>query len=269
MKYSISEIANLLGISIVAVRNYEKCGLIEPERNEQNNYREYNAIDLNLIRRARSYMSYGFSLNEATDILRDRDLSGVADALREKERSIEERLKQEYQLLQFTKRHAEYLRRISVSEGEFAIELSPAFYGLPYREGVQISEDKALHEKIRLWNDIRPFAETLLVYHRRAFECGESRYQSGLCIEERYAPFFRIEEGEHVRYYPSRKAVHTVVCHNFEPDRDENSLNFAQTMKWIRQKGYVIADDPIGRVLHTSQSTGRWIHHIEIWVPIE
>lgn len=82
MKYSISEIANLLGISIVAVRNYEKCGLIEPIRNEQNNYREYNAIDLNLIRRARSYMSYGFSLNEATDMLQSDDLFDMADALR-------------------------------------------------------------------------------------------------------------------------------------------------------------------------------------------
>ena len=70
MKYSIGEIANLLGISIVAVRNYEKCGLIEPQRNEQNNYREYNAIDLNLIRRARTYMSYGFSLGESTYMLR-------------------------------------------------------------------------------------------------------------------------------------------------------------------------------------------------------
>ena len=111
MKYSIGEIAKMLGISIVAVRNYEKCGLIEPLRNEQNNYREYNAIDLNLIRRARSYMSYGFSLNEATEILKNEDLSGLAEALKDKEAGIERELERQYHLLSFTRQHAAYLER--------------------------------------------------------------------------------------------------------------------------------------------------------------
>ena len=106
MKYSVGDIANLLGISIVAVRNYEKCGLIKPERNELNNYREYNAIDLNLIRRARSYMSYGFSLNDATEMLKSDDLLALAEHLERIEPEVEQRVMREYQLLAFIKQHA-------------------------------------------------------------------------------------------------------------------------------------------------------------------
>jgi len=269
MKYSVGEIANLLGISIVAVRNYEKCGLIEPERNEQNNYREYNAIDLNLIRRARSYMSYGFSMSEATEILLEDDLGGLSRELAEKEKSIEQELIRQYHLLSFTRQHAAYLRRLSVCEGECTIEMSPSFYGFPYREGVQISEDKALHERVRVWNDIRPVAETLLVYRAEEFTKGVKQYQSGLCMEEQYAQLFGIVEDEYVRRYPARKAVHAMVSRTFEPDLENWDSNLDRVVDWIRERGLTITDDIFGRVLHTSKSSGRWLHHIEIWAPIE
>ena len=269
MKYSIGEIANLLGISIVAVRNYEKCGLIEPQRNEQNNYREYNAIDLNLIRRARTYMSYGFSLSESTYMLKGDDLSGVARALREKEADIEQRMLNEYRLLTFARHHAAYLERISMSMGECSIEMSPAFYGVVYRERTQIFADESLNEKVRIWNDIRPFAETLLVFKKEAFIREENRYQSGLCIEERFAPYFDIMEDKHVSYYPTRRAVHMVASHVFEPEQGMGDFGYGFVLDWIRQRELTISGDPFGRVLHTSKSSGKWMHHVEFWIPIE
>ena len=96
MQYSIGDIANLLGISLVSVRNYEKCGLLEPERNEKNNYRKYNAIDLNLIRRARFLMSYGFSLSEATQILLHESLPGLAASMKEREAALQKQLFLDY-----------------------------------------------------------------------------------------------------------------------------------------------------------------------------
>ncbi len=268
MTYNSSEIARLLGVSVVALRNYEKSGLIEPIRNEQNNYRQYHAIDLNLIRRARSYMSYGFSLNEATDMLCKEDLSGVADAIQQQEESIERRMIHEYRLLQFTRQHSEYLKRISASEGECVIEMSPAFYGLPYREGVQIFDEEALHEEVKVWNDIRPFAETLLVYRRENFVHGKRQYQSGLCIEERLAAYFGITQNKYVRYYPARRSVHTVLTKDFEPDLDTEDHDDDPITNWIEERGLMLTADPIGRVLHTSKSSGKWRHHIEIWAPI-
>lgn len=269
MKYSISDIANLLGISIVTVRNYEKCGLIEPERNEQNNYRQYNAIDMNLIRRARSYMSYGFSLNDATDMLKSDDLLTLAEHLERIEPEIEKRMMREYQLLSFVRQHAAYLKRLSVSCGECTIEMSPAFYGFTYREGIHILEDEELHRMTRRWNDIRPFAETFQVFLRACFEDGKMRNHTGLCIEAQYAALFDIHEDQYVRYYPSRKSVHAIVGYTFEPDIDYSDFEFRFAADWIRERNLKIVGDAVGRVLHTSKSTGSWLHYIEIWVPVE
>lgn len=269
MKYSIKKIANLLGISIEAVRNYEKCGLIEPQRNEQNNYRKYNAIDLNVIRRARSYMSYGFSLAEATDMLLNQDLFGVAKALEEREAALEKQLMLDYQILQFTKNHAQYLTRISAGERECAVEMSPAFYGLIYREKSQFFEDEGLQQRIKEWNDIRPFAETFIVYAQSCFQSYKAKTKGGICIEKRYASFFGICEDEYVRYYPPRKAIHTIIPHVYEPDMDHNLFEFDYVARWAEKRDLTITDDAFGRVLHTSKASGTWKHYMEMWVPID
>lgn len=269
MKYSISDIANFLGISIVAVRNYEKYGLIEPQRNEQNNYREYHAIDLNIIRRARSYMSYGFSLAEATDMIVHGDLNKVGAELEKKEADIEKKMMFDYQLLMFTKRHAEYLKRISVGEGECAVEMSPAFYGFTFRENAQFLEDRRLKQRAQKWNDIRPFVETFIILKKSCFEELKMRDKAGLCIEERYAAFFSIEADECVKYYPARKAIHTIIRHTYEPDINYDHFEFDFVTEWARRRGFRIVDDAFGRVLHSTKASGKWQHYMEIWVPIE
>lgn len=269
MKYSISDIANLLGISIVTVRNYEKCGLIEPVRNEQNNYRQYNAIDMNLIRRARAYMSYGFSLSEATDMLIDGDLGGLSQAIKAKESEIERRLMQDYQLLLFVREHAAHLERVSGSAGECMIEMSPALYGFCYREGIHMLEDQGLMEMTRQWNEIRPFAETFQLFAQTCFDDGRMKNQTGLCIEEKYADFFGIRENKYVRYYPPRRSIYAMVEYTYEPDINLDVFEFDFVAEFARRKGVRIAGDAIGRVLHTGKSSGKWLHYIEIWVPIE
>lgn len=147
--------------------------------------------------------------------------------------------------------------------------MSPAFYGLVYREHVQIFKDEALHEKARIWNDIRPFAETLLIYRKEKFIRAQRQYQTGLCIEEQYAPIFNIAEDKYVKYYPSRRAVHTLVSHVFEPEQSGGDSGYQYVMDWIDERGLTVAGDPFGRVLHTSKSSGKWLHHIEVWVPVE
>lgn len=270
MKYSISDIANLLGISVVAVRNYEKSGLIDPERDEQSNYRRYNAIDINLIRRARTYTSYGFSLSEATAMLREEELAGMAHALKQKEKEMEAQLLRDYQKYLFTKQHAAYLERISASDRECAIEVCPTFYGILYREQTEIFQDKHLHKIVSHWNDdIRPFAESLIFFQKEVFETENNRYQTGLCIEEQYAQQLNIEENEYIHKYPSQKAVHTIIKSIYEPDRVISEFEFGHVLKWIQDRNLTIAGDVVGRILHTSKASGQWLHHVEIWVPIE
>lgn len=45
MKYTISEMASLLGVTTHMLRYYEKVGILKPEVNEQTGYRYYTVLD--------------------------------------------------------------------------------------------------------------------------------------------------------------------------------------------------------------------------------
>ena len=45
MRYTISEMASLLGVTTHTLRYYEKMGLIRPEVNEETGYRYYTVTD--------------------------------------------------------------------------------------------------------------------------------------------------------------------------------------------------------------------------------
>lgn len=270
MKYHISEIAAALDISVETVRNYEKCGLIEPSRNERNNYREYNAIDINLIRRARSYMSYGFSLSEATDLIHHQDLLGLAQKMESREAELQKKLEDTLNQLMYIRQHAEHIRRISASDGECMVQMSPAFYGILYREGLKKIENEELQEVASQWNCIHPFAETFLLYDRSCFN-GIFQYKAGLRIDAAYASYLGIKESEYVRYYPAKKSIYMMSGRKFEAEvnPEDELFEFARMADYAREKGLTLSGDVVANVLHTSRSTGKWIHHIECWVPVE
>ncbi len=56
-------------VSLYTVRHYTRIGLLKPSRNEQNNYKVYQAADAVRVRFIKAAGSLGFSLSEISDIL--------------------------------------------------------------------------------------------------------------------------------------------------------------------------------------------------------
>ena len=50
MKYAISEMASLLGVTTHMLRHYEKVGIIAPEVNKENGYRYYTSASYSVGR---------------------------------------------------------------------------------------------------------------------------------------------------------------------------------------------------------------------------
>ncbi|MEZ3437010.1 MAG: MerR family transcriptional regulator [Lachnospiraceae bacterium] len=60
----IKEVENLLGITKANIRYYEKEGLLDPDRNEENNYREYSPEDIKCLERIKTLRLLGISILE-------------------------------------------------------------------------------------------------------------------------------------------------------------------------------------------------------------
>lgn len=69
----VSDIARAAQVSPDTVRFYTREGLLNPERNPDNNYQQYSADDLRRLRFARKARQLGFSLPEIRSILNQAD----------------------------------------------------------------------------------------------------------------------------------------------------------------------------------------------------
>lgn len=69
----VSDIAKAAEVTPDTVRFYSREGLLNPQRNPDNNYQQYNADDLRRLRFARKARQLGFSLPEIRSILSQAD----------------------------------------------------------------------------------------------------------------------------------------------------------------------------------------------------
>ena len=86
----INEIEKLLGLSKANIRYYENEGLINPSRTE-NGYRNYNEVDVALLKKIIIYRKLGISISEIKAVLTNqKSLCGaIADSVKNMSGDIE------------------------------------------------------------------------------------------------------------------------------------------------------------------------------------
>lgn len=76
---NIKNASILTGVSDQMIRYYEKLGLINPKRNKNNNYRDYQQADINNIVMIKQYSELGLSLKKLALLTKNND---IIDALK-------------------------------------------------------------------------------------------------------------------------------------------------------------------------------------------
>ena len=77
MKYSIKQMASLLGTTTHKLRHYQKMGIIKPETDALTGYRYYSVLDTRRFNMACYYCNLGFTLQESLDLLSSSDLNYI------------------------------------------------------------------------------------------------------------------------------------------------------------------------------------------------
>ena len=97
----IGELSKLSGFSRDTIRFYEKNGLIAVGRRERrfNNYKEYSEATLLRLKTIRLIKTYGFTLNEISEVLDMTDMqsatcSNMADKIEEKVKLIDGKIRE-------------------------------------------------------------------------------------------------------------------------------------------------------------------------------
>ena len=92
-KYSIGEVSKITGISRDRLRNYEKMGIIEPQREADNQYRFYTEQEIDRILALELYRAAELKLPTISKICSDSTVEDISFYLRENEDAIEKQMK--------------------------------------------------------------------------------------------------------------------------------------------------------------------------------
>ncbi len=271
MNYRIGEIAKLMGVSIEAIRFFEKRGLVSPQRDEESGRRTYNAVDYNILMRARGYSRFGFTLAEAAALIENCDLSDMAERFETQCTKLKEQIRFQELLLDCLRQRQRHLDRISGMVGQCVVEKSPQMYGILFRTNLDITKDETLREQARRWGEYKPFAETLLSYPVETL-CGRGRnYFHGLCMMEEFAREFGVTDDPDVICFPAQRAVFSVECIPYEATLPQTigALAFDEALRFIKERGLTVAGESYGRTLHTSKKDGQYVHYSEQWIPVK
>ena len=71
MMYKIGDVADLIGITPEAIRNYEREGLIKPKKDEGSGYRYFTTWDILILINTRQYRKFYYSIADIYEIFSD------------------------------------------------------------------------------------------------------------------------------------------------------------------------------------------------------
>ncbi|NBD24912.1 MerR family transcriptional regulator [Paenibacillus glycinis] len=125
----IQELADKMGLTIHAIRYYEKEGLLDERhvRRESNNYRNYSGEAVERLKLIKKFQSIGCSLAELKEALRDHDANAhtnlqIIDWIRGKKTEIENKKKEYDHMLDTLNKMLEY-RMLLIEDPQKAQEM--------------------------------------------------------------------------------------------------------------------------------------------------
>jgi len=88
MKYTVSKLAKIAGISVRTLHFYDEVGILKPIRSSKNGYRYYTDKELNLLQQILFFRELEFSLGQIKEILNSKSYK-ERDALLEQRKLLE------------------------------------------------------------------------------------------------------------------------------------------------------------------------------------
>ncbi|NTW71690.1 MAG: MerR family transcriptional regulator [Eubacteriaceae bacterium] len=269
MKYKIGEVSKILNIPIETLRYLEKMDIVHPKKDDSNNYRYYDAWDINFLIEYKRFRSYDFSSSQVEEILHSDNMESFKDKVRERQHYIDDKLKY-YTLLK--RKHQEYicvLENIEASLGKFTFAIHPDIYYFTHRSNYQYETKDKFEGIFEAWMNHLPFVEPLVVmpYDAILNRNNTNKYNWGFSIEKEYADAFNIPINERVIHIENVQSVHTVICAG---KRGTFSLKLLDSaLDFIKNNGYILSGDVVGRLLARVHEPVAYCRYIEIWMPVE
>jgi len=265
MRYSITDLAELLGITTSGIRYFEKENLIQVNK-EINGNRYYNVVD---VFRLLSYTKYKnmevpmkmiikqFSGEENNHLL-------IRKRMELSKMKAYEKAKYYQQLADSMEENINSICLIDELLDKYEFAKSPKILLIYDEECGWISKNRESQKIVHQWVKAMPTVQLAVIKHMEN-NCSNFGY---IATEEKVKEL-NLPINLNIKILESTSCLHTIQMVD-----DELTLNpgvvFEKAMRYAKSRGLEIAGDLIGKILIVEVEKPAKLHtYIELWVPIK
>lgn len=209
MKYKVSDLSKVLGVTTNTIRRYEKEGYLEAER-DISDYRWYKSFDINKTATIRLLIKCGFSHNEIKEILNtetDKSLEVCTKRLNE----IDAERERLYYLRHWLKDNIQMMKNVDIIGDGYVIKDCPAIKYILYSKGDELFKES---DRLKIINEFMyTIPEVQLIQIFKYEDLKENKFvaYSGWAIKEVDIKRLKVKElvinSQYLESYPPFKCL--------------------------------------------------------------
>lgn len=269
-RYSISEIANIVGMPAQTIRFYEEKGLIHSLRDAKTGYRLYTTWELYLLVKARWFRQMGLPLKQIAAMLKTDDINSQYHMLCKEEENIRQTIMlNQLRLVRINeiKKSCEAAKNFISDNKAYCITEKEGFYFLSAQKDNRLHMSKEVAQVFQAWVKESFFVDTSGRFSSDTDFSGKRvSFEFGLSVDETYAKLMNQKEIPAVQYYPPGKYAVTWLH-----TTSENALSYEMldpVIHALQEDGLVPCGDIFTNTLLMSRPDNDYSNYHCILIPI-
>ncbi|MGL5755422.1 MAG: MerR family transcriptional regulator [Paraclostridium sp.] len=263
--YSVGQVAKFLGVSRDTLKFYEDKGLVNPKKNAENGYREYNQFDIYDITTINFYREIDIEIKKIQEIRKNKSIDDLELLLEEKEQDILDEIEYKKLLLKKIRLIKEDCEKVKQYLGKYTIkEMKP----LEVKGEIKSVTDYDEYETLRKNTHSLKNAVTLTSLRRVISFNEKGMIGDKFIIVKEVEDFNKNIEGEVITH---QNCIYTIIedgRYSTDGENIDNKVE-ASLRKIAIQNGY----EPLGvvyvNILLTTYEEGLERVFLEIYAPIK
>jgi DNA-binding transcriptional MerR regulator len=266
-RYKIGDVAHILGISTDLIRYYEERGVVKPQKDKYNNYRYYDAWDVNFLVDCLWYKKMGFSIDEIAKMTSNESYDDFVQHLSNQGDEILEALQHQNLLLERIRNHTDSVIRVKDFLGVCDITRNKEFLYYLNRFNLEYNNSQELQILNKTWEKYMPFTKRLFVIDRKNLGTESEDYAFGFSISMKYAEKYGIKTEGLVHHMRPKMCVHSSFKSFGKDGFTPRHLDFM--LKFATKNRLHPAGPAFGNLICSIPEDGGHVGYFEAWMPVE
>ena len=267
MKYKIGDVAKILGISPDLLRYYQKKGVVAPATGKNNNYRYYDAWDINFLIDCLWFKNFGFGIEQTAKLVSQSTYEDVLGDMRSRCDEIRASIRHEQMLLERADQYFSAMGRVRSMLGKCDLVYSPEFYRYLNRHNADYENIDERRDVSHQWLQYMPFVNRSFEIGREDLENLTDNYNWGYSMGMDFVEKLGVPLEPPVTHLLSEPSVHAVFMSSGKDEFSARHMQFV--MDYVRENDLVITGNARGNLVCSVMEEGRLTGFFEVWLPVE